>query len=120
VLRPLIASKDKNAVHLGEITYDQDTDPVARMDFDHEFKPSRELIIFPQLSEVFAYPVRPARVVVRSNGPSFLLDYLFEDLLRTVWGGFEASEDYEYLVGSVWGEEILRPVTIYSRANPES
>lgn len=114
-LRPLIASKQKIPVYMGKITYEEDTDPVGRMEFDNEFKPSQELIIVPELSEVFIYPVlfRP------NHGPSCLLD-VFEDLLRTVWGGFEESEDYEYRVGSIWGVEILRLVTIYSRANPES
>jgi hypothetical protein len=47
--------------------------------------------------------------------PSFLLA-VFEELLQTIWGGFEESDDDSYVVG-IAGAEIIRPVTIYSRAD---
>jgi len=113
-LRPLIASKLHIAVHVGEITYD-DTDPVTRNDFDTQFTPSQDLIIVPMLSEDFMHPVRFGRDLRTSS-----LLSVFKDLLQNVWGVFEASEDDEYVVGSACGEEIIRSVTIYTRAGSTS
>jgi hypothetical protein len=109
-LRPLIASKLQIAVHLGMITYDSDDD-VGQHYFDHEFTLAQDIIIIAKSSENFTYRVRFDR---DGRRPSFLLA-VFEELLQTIWGGFEESDDDWYVVG-IAGAEITRPVIIYSRA----
>jgi hypothetical protein len=114
-LRPLIASQQEIAVHVGEITHEAD-DAVGMNVFDNEFKPLQDLIIIPKLSKDFMHPVRFGRDGLRTS----LLLSAFEDLLQNVWGGFEEFEDYGYPVGSVGGEDIIRPVNIYSRGDSKS
>jgi hypothetical protein len=109
-LRPIIASKLEIAVHVGKITHESDDD-VGQYYFDREFTLAQDIIIVAESSEAFMYRVRFGRDGQR---PKFLLS-VFEDLLQTIWGGFDEADDDCYVVGSA-GAEIFRPVTIYSRA----
>lgn len=110
-LRPLIASKLEIVVHVGKITHESDDD-VGQHYFDREFTLAPDIIIVAESSEDFMYRVRFGRDGPR---PKFLLR-VFEDLLQTIWGGFEESDDHYHMVGDA-GAEIFRPVTIYSRAD---
>jgi hypothetical protein len=67
------------------------------------------------LPEDFMHPVRFGRDLRTSS-----LLRVFKDLLQNVWGVFEASEDDDYAVGSALGADIVRSVTIYSRAGSTS
>jgi hypothetical protein len=102
-LRPLIASELQIAVHVGMITYESDDD-VGEQYFDRESTLAQDIIIIAKSSETFMYRVRFGRDDPR---PSFLLS-VFEELLQTIWGGFEESDDDWYVVG-IAGAEITRP-----------
>lgn len=114
-LKAEIADSSEIYLHMGDIAYDED-DPVGSSSFDSEFSPVSEVLIGPS-----DYYQRGSFAAQDASGFPWVLGYSrvdYQDALRAVlsqvWGSFEETDEFAE-VGSVYGADITRNVTVFKK-----
>ena len=104
-LRRRFAREDAVPIFLGTVRYD-DNDGIPRYVFEQHFEPSDDVLFIPELDFTSHHTSSLRRLVLA--------------ILEQEWGGYEAEDADERIVGTADGEDITRSVEIFRRPKESS
>jgi len=104
----LIASCSEIAIFVGDVDH-EDSDPVGRDIFSSGFRENQEVVFVPTLRHPLV-----GRDDDRWMRGSYILGLLL-GLIELAWEGRDEYEEFDFVIGSVSYEDIIRSVTVYQR-----
>jgi hypothetical protein len=105
MLRAWVKKQNEVVMQFGEVSYEDEWDPIVKPLFEQDFKLRQDILYVPALANTWA----------RSGVDSSQLASRIIAICQEVWTGCEIDQVDDYIIGYAGGEDIRRTVIVIGK-----